>query len=489
MSPSRVPSRRHAADDGDVAHRPRHGGARRWSADFRASRFDSAAFLAQFPGATPDERARWAERLLLPLAPQSSASSRGGLARPRARLCARRRLSAEMTMDRRAFLQSSLCAAALHALGVGAASVAFAAAPAGANYRNLLVLIELKGGNDGLNTVVPYDDPDLLRAAPEARDRARQRAAALGPRGPASGAGAAPAALAGPAARGAAGRRLSRAEPVAFPLDRDLGHRLVERGLSRRRMAHARVRRHAGAARVRRRRRHHRQQRSRPARRRRHARHRAVEHRSVPAAGAARRPGRRGAQQGLSARPAGRGRHRAGGGPSRRATCVRHGVSGRGIRQRRPDRMPDRRASFQRRRRAHQPVGIRHARRPDRDAGAASRRARAGHRRAQVRAHRARAMERDADRSPTRSSVAGRARTFRAARTTEPPTFISRWADAWPAASTARRRRSIGSRATATSAMRSTFAAIYATVLERWWGTPSQPVLAERFAPVPFLRA
>jgi uncharacterized protein (DUF1800 family) len=34
--------------------------------------FDSGAFLAQFPGATADERARWAERLLLPLAPQSS---------------------------------------------------------------------------------------------------------------------------------------------------------------------------------------------------------------------------------------------------------------------------------------------------------------------------------------------------------------------------------------------------------------------------------
>ena len=44
-------------------------------------------------------------------------------------------------MDRRTFLQSSLAAAALHTLGVGSASVAFAAAPPGANYRNLLVLI------------------------------------------------------------------------------------------------------------------------------------------------------------------------------------------------------------------------------------------------------------------------------------------------------------------------------------------------------------
>lgn len=37
-------------------------------------------------------------------------------------------------------------------------NLAFAAAPA-ANYQRLLVLIELKGGNDGLNTVVPYADP------------------------------------------------------------------------------------------------------------------------------------------------------------------------------------------------------------------------------------------------------------------------------------------------------------------------------------------
>jgi hypothetical protein len=42
--------------------------------------FDSAGFLAQFPGATADERARWAERLLLPLAPQSSGAGADSLA-------------------------------------------------------------------------------------------------------------------------------------------------------------------------------------------------------------------------------------------------------------------------------------------------------------------------------------------------------------------------------------------------------------------------
>ena len=70
-------------------------------------------------------------------------------------------------MDRRAFLQASLSAAALGATGVGTASVAFAAAPTGANYRKLLVLVELKGGNDGLNTVVPYTDPAYYALRPK----------------------------------------------------------------------------------------------------------------------------------------------------------------------------------------------------------------------------------------------------------------------------------------------------------------------------------
>ena len=53
-------------------------------------------------------------------------------------------------MDRREFLGT---------IGAAAAS-AFVprVAVAAGGYRNLLVLIELKGGNDGLNTVVPVDN-------------------------------------------------------------------------------------------------------------------------------------------------------------------------------------------------------------------------------------------------------------------------------------------------------------------------------------------
>lgn len=63
-------------------------------------------------------------------------------------------------MERRGFL-SGLGAAAVSAWLPDAAW-----AGASARYENLLILVELKGGNDGLNTVVPYADADYYNLRP-----------------------------------------------------------------------------------------------------------------------------------------------------------------------------------------------------------------------------------------------------------------------------------------------------------------------------------
>jgi uncharacterized protein (DUF1501 family) len=66
-------------------------------------------------------------------------------------------------MNRRDFLKLAGCVPLVSA----ASDVAFATAPANASYRNLLVLIELKGGNDGLNTVVPYANATYYALRPK----------------------------------------------------------------------------------------------------------------------------------------------------------------------------------------------------------------------------------------------------------------------------------------------------------------------------------
>ena len=68
-------------------------------------------------------------------------------------------------MKRRDFLKT-LGFGSFALAGSGSAQLAWALAPAGGNYRNLLVLVELKGGNDGLNTVVPYADAEYYALRP-----------------------------------------------------------------------------------------------------------------------------------------------------------------------------------------------------------------------------------------------------------------------------------------------------------------------------------
>jgi uncharacterized protein (DUF1501 family) len=51
-------------------------------------------------------------------------------------------------------------------------NLSYALAPAG--YQRLLVLVELKGGNDGLNTVIPYASDDYTACAPASALPARR---------------------------------------------------------------------------------------------------------------------------------------------------------------------------------------------------------------------------------------------------------------------------------------------------------------------------
>ncbi|MBS0321791.1 MAG: DUF1501 domain-containing protein [Proteobacteria bacterium] len=84
-----------------------------------------------------------------------------------------------MSPARRRWLQAACAGVA--AASLGRVELALAAAtpePAGVgDFRNLIVLIELKGGNDGLNTLVPYADPTYYALRPKlaiARDQVVQ---------------------------------------------------------------------------------------------------------------------------------------------------------------------------------------------------------------------------------------------------------------------------------------------------------------------------
>jgi len=89
------------------------------------------------------------------------------------------RVRLSQPLNRREFLSRSAVVA------VGAAAPAFFTRTASATLRSdapggkdtLLVVIELAGGNDGLNTVIPFRDPLYAAARPELRqpaDRVRK---------------------------------------------------------------------------------------------------------------------------------------------------------------------------------------------------------------------------------------------------------------------------------------------------------------------------
>src|SRR5690606_2046389 len=70
-------------------------------------------------------------------------------------------------LTRRQFLNRSLASAALVSLGgVGPHFIRNAAAWQAGNGDNMLVVIQLSGGNDGLNTVVPFRDDEYRKARP-----------------------------------------------------------------------------------------------------------------------------------------------------------------------------------------------------------------------------------------------------------------------------------------------------------------------------------
>ena len=82
-------------------------------------------------------------------------------------------------MDRRQFLKIVGAGAA----AAGARPGLSYAAASGGEYRNLLILIELKGANDGLNSVIPFDDPLYFHLRPKlaiARDQIVQLAPGTG---------------------------------------------------------------------------------------------------------------------------------------------------------------------------------------------------------------------------------------------------------------------------------------------------------------------
>ena len=156
-------------------------------------------------------------------------------------------------VSRRTFISKSLAIVGLSAVMPAAfVRAVFAEEPIGSpaplastagQAGRTLVIVQLAGGNDGLNTLVPYADGAYydarpgLAVNPEAALHLDDRVA-LHPN-----LGGLKRALRQRPARDRPGRRLPRAQPLALPLDGDLAHRL-DRERRARRLARPPARRH-----------------------------------------------------------------------------------------------------------------------------------------------------------------------------------------------------------------------------------------------------
>ena len=77
------------------------------------------------------------------------------------------------TATRREFLGSTAAGTALLTFGAAAPQVLCQAAASSPQKERILVVVELAGGNDGLNSIIPHSDPAYQKAREDRHQEAR----------------------------------------------------------------------------------------------------------------------------------------------------------------------------------------------------------------------------------------------------------------------------------------------------------------------------
>src|SRR6056297_1617395 len=77
------------------------------------------------------------------------------------------RFEAVQALSRRHFLKTATATSAVMSFGGVAPQVFCHAAETAREQQRVLVVVEMAGGNDGLNTVIPIDDPIYRKARKE----------------------------------------------------------------------------------------------------------------------------------------------------------------------------------------------------------------------------------------------------------------------------------------------------------------------------------